>query len=80
MYWDRDLVGLRASTVGGEAVGVVADVVHTPAGELLAIERPDGREVLVPFVRDIVPVVEPAQGRLVIDPPDGLLELGTPGH
>jgi 16S rRNA processing protein RimM len=77
VFWDRDLVGLRATTVGGEDVGIVTDVVHTAAGELLAIERPDGREALVPFVRDIVPVVEPARGRLVLDPPVGLLDLGT---
>jgi 16S rRNA processing protein RimM len=77
LYWDRDLVGLRATTLGGEDVGVVVDVVHTAAGELLAIERPDGREALVPFVRDIVPVVEPARGRVLLDPPDGLLELTT---
>ncbi len=74
-WWDRDLVGLRVSTVAGMDVGVVVDVVHTPAGELLAVDRADGREVLIPFVREIVPRVDVLDGRLVVDPPPGLFDL-----
>ena len=47
----------------------------TPAGELLAIRRPDGAELLVPFVSEIVPVVDVPAGRVVVNPPAGLLEL-----
>ncbi|WP_322761321.1 ribosome maturation factor RimM [Frankia sp. Cr2] len=75
LWWDRDLVGLQVLTVDGAAVGTVVDVVHTPAGELLAVGRADGREVLIPFVREIVPSVEVSDGRLVVDPPPGLLDL-----
>jgi 16S rRNA processing protein RimM len=74
-WWDRDLVGLRAVTPSGTELGEVTDVVHTPAGELLAIARPGGGEHLVPFVRDIVPTVDPPAGRLVVDAPPGLLDL-----
>jgi 16S rRNA processing protein RimM len=75
-WWDRDLVGLRAVTPDGSPLGEVADVVHTAAGELLAIRRPDGGEHLVPFVQDIVPTVDPAGGRVVVDAPPGLFDLG----
>jgi len=74
-WWDRDLVGLRAVTPDGQPLGEVTDVVHTAAGELLAIGRPGGGEHLVPFVRDIVPTVDPIGGRLVVDAPPGLLDL-----
>jgi 16S rRNA processing protein RimM len=74
-WWDRDLVGLRAVTPDGSPLGEVTDVVHTAAGELLAIGRPDGGEHLVPFVRDIVPTVDRAGGLLVVDAPPGLLDL-----
>jgi 16S rRNA processing protein RimM len=74
-WWDRDLVGLRAATTDGVTLGTVADVVHSPAGDILAITRPGGGEHLVPFVREIVPEVDVAGGRLVVDPPPGLLEL-----
>jgi 16S rRNA processing protein RimM len=75
LWWDRDLVGLHAVTADGNPLGEVTDVVHTPAGDLLAIGRPGGGEHLVPFVRDIVPTVDPAARRVVVDPPPGLLDL-----
>src|SRR5262249_9406411 len=74
-WWDRDLIGLNARTVDGLPLGPVTDVVHGAGGELLAIRRDDGRELLVPFVHDIVPTVDPAAGVLIVDPPPGLLEL-----
>ncbi|RCW39847.1 16S rRNA processing protein RimM [Halopolyspora algeriensis] len=72
-FHDRELEGLRAVLVTGEEVGVVQEVVHTPAGELLQVSSPDGRESLVPFVSDIVPEVDVEQGRVLLDPPEGLL-------
>lgn len=74
-YYDHQLEGLAVRTVGGEPVGTVTEVLHTAAGELLAIKRTDGRELLVPFVAAFVPSVSLEQRTLEIDPPDGLLEL-----
>jgi 16S rRNA processing protein RimM len=74
-YWDHDLDGLDVVTVDGEAVGVVAEVLHPPGSDLLAVRRPDGTEVLFPFVRSIVPTVDVPARRIVVDPPEGLLEL-----
>lgn len=73
-FYDTDLIGLAASTHDGTPLGPVRDVVHTPAGDYLAIEMA-GRERLVPFVRAIVPTVDVAGRQVVIDPPEGLLEL-----
>jgi 16S rRNA processing protein RimM len=74
-WWDHDLFGLDVVSRTGEAVGVVADVLHPPGSDLLAVRRPDGTEVLVPFVRTIVPTVDLAARRIVVDLPDGLLDL-----
>lgn len=74
-FWDHDLTGLIAVCVDGTSLGVVDDVLHPPGADLLSIRRPDGSEVLVPFVRSIVPTVDVAGRRVVVDPPDGLLEL-----
>jgi 16S rRNA processing protein RimM len=74
-FYDHELEGLRVLTVDGLAVGAVAEVLHTAAGELLAVRREDGTEALVPFVADIVTSVSRADGVVVIDPPEGLLEL-----
>lgn len=74
-YYDHQLEGLAVQNTAGEPVGTVTEVLHTAAGELLAIKRTDGRELLVPFVAAFVPSVSLAQRCLVIDPPDGLLDL-----
>ncbi len=74
-YFDHQLVGLAAVTTSGESVGQVAEVLHLSGQDCLAIRTPAGREVLVPFVESIVPVVDIEGRRIVIAPPDGLLEL-----
>jgi 16S rRNA processing protein RimM len=74
-FYDHQLEGLAVRTIGGEDVGVVAEVLHTPAGELLAVKTAEGAEVLVPFVTAIVPRVSLAEGLVEIDPPEGLLDL-----
>lgn len=74
-FYDHQLEGLQVRTVEGVQVGTVAEVLHTAAGELLAVRSGD-REVLVPFVSAIVTSVSLADGVVEIDPPEGLLELG----
>jgi 16S rRNA processing protein RimM len=72
-WYDHQLVGLKA-LVGQESVGTVLRVDHLPAQDLLAIETENG-EVLVPFVKQIVPEVNLALGQLTLTPPDGLFEV-----
>jgi 16S rRNA processing protein RimM len=73
-FYDTDLIGLAARTVAGEQLGPVRDVLHAGGADYLVLAV-DEREVLVPFVRVIVPTVDIAGGAVVIDPPDGLFEL-----
>lgn len=73
-WYTHRLVGLAVHTLDGTRVGEVADVQPMPAQDLLVLRLDDGREVLVPFVRQIVPVVDVAGGRVVLDPPGGLLD------
>jgi 16S rRNA processing protein RimM len=70
----HQLEGLRAELADGTVVGTVREVVHAPAGELLVLARPDAPDALVPFVTAIVPTVDLPAGRLVLTPPDGLLD------
>jgi 16S rRNA processing protein RimM len=74
-YYDHQLEGLRVRTTAGEELGVVAEVLHTAAGELLAVKRDSG-ELLVPFVSAIVTSVSLEDGTLEVEPPEGLLDLG----
>ncbi|MEN3320688.1 MAG: rRNA processing protein RimM [Mycobacterium sp.] len=74
-FYDHQLEGLHVVTTTGTAVGSVAEVLHTAAGELLSVRTEEG-EVLVPFVSAIVTSVSLADQTIEIDPPEGLLELG----
>jgi 16S rRNA processing protein RimM len=76
-FYDDALVGLSVVTEGGESIGTVTEVLHLPSQDVLAVRAtPDGPEILVPFVTDIVPLVDVDAGRIVIRPPEGLLEVG----
>ncbi|WP_109210616.1 MULTISPECIES: ribosome maturation factor RimM [Microbacterium] len=71
-WFDHQLVGLDVVR-DGQVVGKVARVDHLPAQDLLIVKVRD-EEVLVPFVKAIVPEVDIAAGRLIVTPPAGLFE------
>ena len=73
-YYHADLIGLDAALGDGTPLGRVRAVHDFGAGDTLEIERPEGPPALVPFTRTVVPVVDLEAGRLVIDPPPGLLD------
>ena len=73
-FYDHQLVGLTARLADGSQLGEVTAVRHE-AQDLLVVRRSDGAEALVPFVTAIVPTVDVAGGYLVVDPPEGLLDL-----
>jgi len=73
-FYDDQLINLRAEDVNGTELGRVTRISHV-GGDLLVIARMNGSELLVPFVTSIVTHVDLAAGKVVIDPPPGLLEL-----
>jgi 16S rRNA processing protein RimM len=78
-YYDHQLVDLDVVTVDGVQVGRIKEISHLPYQDLLVVERPDGSEVLVPFVEEIVPEIDLKEQRAVIAPPPGLIDaLGAP--
>jgi 16S rRNA processing protein RimM len=74
-FYDSDLIGLAAELADGGPLGVVTEVLHIPSSSLLAVVDDAGREHLVPFRKEIVPVVDLEGGRISIWAPEGLLDL-----
>jgi 16S rRNA processing protein RimM len=72
-WYPHELVGLRAEGVDGRLLGEVVGLETAPAHDLLVVREASGERTLVPFVRALVPVVDVAGGRVVLDPPGGLL-------
>jgi 16S rRNA processing protein RimM len=75
-FYDHQLVGLAVVSVDGEPLGELTEVVHGAAQDLLVVDH-DGREVLVPFVSELVPGVDLAEGRVVVDDRPGLFAEPT---
>ncbi|MFI2703374.1 ribosome maturation factor RimM [Cellulosimicrobium composti] len=85
-WYPHELVGLRAEDTEGRELGRIDGLEHLPAHDVLVLRETGGERTLVPFVRQIVPVVDVAGGRVVLDPPGGLLasdadrlEVAAPG-
>ena len=69
----QQLLQCQVSTQDGELIGNVSDVINLPGQDVLAVSY-NGREVLIPFVKAIVPIVDVANRKIVIIPPQGLLD------
>lgn len=73
-YYHADLVGLDVYDTGGAALGRVKAVLNHGASDLLEIALPGTPEtVLLPFTQASVPTVDLAAGRIIADPPDGIM-------
>jgi 16S rRNA processing protein RimM len=77
MFYHHDLVGCVVTTQGGGRVGTVS-AVEGEAGNTRLVVQTDRGELLVPLASDICTTIEPASKRVVIAPPEGLLELNEP--
>ena len=73
-YYHYQVVGLEVYALAGERIGVITRVWSTPGGELYVVQGAK-KEHLVPAVKEIIERVDFAAGRVIINPPKGLLDL-----
>jgi 16S rRNA processing protein RimM len=73
-FYDHQLMDLDVVTVDGTEVGRITEISHLPSQDLFVVGRPDGSEVYVPFVQEIVVEIDLEEQRAVIDPPPGLID------
>ena len=73
-YYDWELEGCTVK-VGAESIGIVKSVLKTGGTEILVVADESDRERLIPFADSIVVKVDPARKTIVVDPPEGLLDL-----
>ncbi len=70
-FYHADLIGLRAEDGEGRLLGEVRAIHNFGAGDVIEIARSDGGDLILPFTRVTVPVIEPEAGRIVVsEPPD----------
>lgn len=74
-FYHADLIGLEVVDTGGAPLGRIRAVLDHGAGDLLEISVPGtSRTILLPFTRTVVATIDIAAGRVVADPPDGLID------
>ncbi|MGW3651843.1 ribosome maturation factor RimM [Streptomyces sp. NPDC000878] len=73
-YYDHQLMDLDVVLTDGTEIGRITEISHLPSQDLFVVERPDGSEVYVPFVEEIVVEIDLEEQRAVIDPPPGLID------
>lgn len=73
-FYVHELLGLEVVTVDGRNVGRVTQVYELSPADLLEVSR-EGGQTMIPFLEHVVVEVDTKSGRLVVDPPEGLLDL-----
>lgn len=73
-FLQADLLGCSVIGPDGAVLGTVTAVENYGAGDLLDIETPDGRSVLMPFTKAFTPRIDIAAKRIEAEPPLGLFE------
>jgi 16S rRNA processing protein RimM len=74
-FHDHQLLGLRVESLDGAELGTVDGIDHAPASDLIVLKKAAGGTALIPFVSQFVPSVDLAAGRILVDLPEGLLDL-----
>lgn len=73
-YYHYQAIGLEVFDTRGQRIGIVARTWTTPAGELYVVMG-ESKELLIPAVKEIIEHVDLATGKMIINPPQGLLDL-----
>ncbi len=75
-YYRHDLIGCRVETLAGDLVGVVDSVEGTLGGSRLVVAGPGG-DILIPLAAEICTVIDVGARRIVVNAPEGLLDLNA---
>jgi len=72
-FYHADLLGLRVETRDGALIGTIANVLNFGAGDILDVRPELGDNLLLPFTKKVVPIVEIANRRVIVDMPDEVI-------
>ncbi|AWL40840.1 MULTISPECIES: ribosome maturation factor RimM [Streptomyces] len=73
-FYDHQLIDLDVVLADGTGIGRITEISHLPSQDLFIVERPDGSEVMIPFVEEIVAEIDLEEQRAVVTPPPGLID------
>jgi 16S rRNA processing protein RimM len=74
-YYSHEIQGFRCEDPRGHVIGVVRELAQTAAGPMLTVGTPGGKEALVPFVEEMVLQIDRGARLIVLELPEGILDL-----
>jgi 16S rRNA processing protein RimM len=73
-YYQHDILGLMVITLDGQKLGSIVDIIVTGSNDVYVIKAPDGSQVLIPAIKDVIKQVDLIRRTMCIDPLPGLLD------
>ncbi len=73
-YYICDLLGCKVSTVSGQALGVIEDVIKTGSNDVYSVKNDDGKQVLIPVIDEVIKEVNIEDKYIIIEPLKGLID------
>ncbi|HLG78041.1 MAG TPA: ribosome maturation factor RimM [Ktedonobacteraceae bacterium] len=73
-YYQHDIIGLQVITLAGHVVGTIHDIMETGVHDVYVVNSPEGKQVLIPAIKDVVKQVDLIRKVMYIDPMPGLLD------
>lgn len=73
-YYQHDILGLHVITMDGQNLGHITDIIVTGSNDVYSIKAPDGKQVLIPAIKDVIKQIDLLRRTMYIDPLPGLLD------
>jgi 16S rRNA processing protein RimM len=67
-FYHYQLIGLQVETEAGESLGTLAEIIETGANDVYVVKDAEGKETLIPALKDVVPVIDPEAGKMIVRP------------
>ncbi|HLH63144.1 MAG TPA: ribosome maturation factor RimM [Ktedonobacteraceae bacterium] len=73
-YYQHDILGLQVFTMNGRGLGRIVDILVTGSNDVYVIKTPEGKQVLIPAIKDVIKQIDLVCGTMYINPLPGLLD------
>ena len=73
-YYQHDILGLQVITLDGQEIGQIVEIIVTGSNDVYSIKQPDGLQVLIPAIKDVIKQIDLIRRTMHIDPLPGLLD------
>jgi 16S rRNA processing protein RimM len=73
-YYQHDIVGLQVFNLDGTLIGVIDDIMSTGGNDVYVIKAPNGKQILIPAIKEVIKQIDLIRQVMYIDPIRGLLD------